>query len=389
MTLDFIYVLQYGLQSSSTCNKVTHFGAASDSLCSKLSVIPKLRPGNNCFIIWVLGLVMGSPMSHKLSLILLVGSLSLVLGGDILELFDKMIVTTLSLKPNLDSSSPGMPVKLIAVVVELDPKWMPCCAGAGGSMVEVAERDDGSFASYLLPAAAIGAMGYCYMWWKDGMMLIKPIYSYLVQEWSFSDVMFVTKKNMVNAVATVSKQLENVHETLASTKKHLTKRLEGLDLKLEEHNELGQLISDDVIKGIKVNEVKSNLSRIGCDIEVIHQMISGLEGKLELVEGKQDTTNSGLWYLCQFAEGFNDRPNGYKDIAEQTTRTIMTHEEKSLKGLQFIATTRDSAENSSTITKKVGLNSSNEKEPVSKPRIHRSFPVGISVSKGITGLACD
>ncbi|KAK7333840.1 hypothetical protein VNO80_30619 [Phaseolus coccineus] len=51
----------------------------------------------------------------------------------------------------------------------------------------------GGISSYLLPAAAIGAMGYCYMWWRG---------------WSFSDVMFVTKRNMVNAVEIVSKQLE-------------------------------------------------------------------------------------------------------------------------------------------------------------------------------------
>jgi hypothetical protein len=38
---------------------------------------------------------------------------------------------------------------------------------------------------------------------------------FVVQGWSFSDVMFVTKQNMANAVATVSKQLENVSETLA------------------------------------------------------------------------------------------------------------------------------------------------------------------------------
>ena len=24
----------------------------------------------------------------------------------------------------------------------------------------------GSYASYIVPAAALGAMGYCYMWWK-------------------------------------------------------------------------------------------------------------------------------------------------------------------------------------------------------------------------------
>jgi len=36
-----------------------------------------------------------------------------------------------------------------------------------------------------------------------------------LQGWSFSDVMFVTKKNMANAVASVSKQLDNLSEALA------------------------------------------------------------------------------------------------------------------------------------------------------------------------------
>lgn len=35
------------------------------------------------------------------------------------------------------------------------------------------------------------------------------------QGWSLSDVMFVTKHNMENAVASVSEQLEHVSETLA------------------------------------------------------------------------------------------------------------------------------------------------------------------------------
>ncbi|CAK8567037.1 unnamed protein product [Lathyrus sativus] len=221
----------------------------------------------------------------------------------------------------------------------------------------------GGLASYLLPAAAIGAVGYCYMRWKD---------------LSFSDVMFATKKNMANAVASVSKQLENVHETLASTKKHLIKRLEGLDLKVEEQNELGQHISNDV------NAVKSDLSQIGCDVELIHQMMSGLEEKLKLVEGNQDVTNSGIWYLCKLADDINNEPNGrvYKGLAELT----MTLDEKAPKGLQFIAETTDTIENSAIITKKVGLNFSDEKLPVSKSRVHRAYPVGISVSKGISDL---
>lgn len=35
-----------------------------------------------------------------------------------------------------------------------------------------------------------------------------------MQGWSFSDMMFVTKHNMANAVASVSKQLDNVTEAL-------------------------------------------------------------------------------------------------------------------------------------------------------------------------------
>lgn len=38
---------------------------------------------------------------------------------------------------------------------------------------------------------------------------------FVAQGWSFSDIMFVTKQNMANAVANVSKQLEHVSETLA------------------------------------------------------------------------------------------------------------------------------------------------------------------------------
>jgi hypothetical protein len=146
----------------------------------------------------------------------------------------------------------------------------------------------GGYSSYIMPAAALGAMGYCYMRWKG---------------WSLSDVMFVTKQNMANAVSTVSKQLDNVTEALASTKRHLSKRLETLDWKMDEQKEISNFIANDV------REVKSNLNQIGYDIDIIHQLVTGLEGKIELIESKQDVTNSGLWYLCQVADGINDGVN--------------------------------------------------------------------------------
>ncbi|KAL3754422.1 hypothetical protein ACJRO7_001627 [Eucalyptus globulus] len=223
----------------------------------------------------------------------------------------------------------------------------------------------GSYASYLVPAAALGAMGYCYMWWK-GL--------------SFTDAMFVTKRNMANAVTTVSKQLENVSQTLATTRRHLSKRLESLDWKLEEQKEISQLIADDV------DDVKLNLSQIGLNVEVIHQMVSGLEDKIELIESKQDVTNSGLWHLCQLADGFQDaqKSKKIKDVSG-TNNLRLPYEETSAKGLQFISETNglSDIENSITSAKQNDDSLVKEKVPITTRRIHRSYQVGISLAQGI------
>ncbi|XWS47360.1 hypothetical protein CRYUN_Cryun14cG0146000 [Craigia yunnanensis] len=205
----------------------------------------------------------------------------------------------------------------------------------------------GGIASYLMPAAALGALGYCYMWWK-GL--------------SFSDVMFVTKQNMVDAVAAVSKQLDNVSETLNATKRHLSRRLESLDWKVEEQKETSQLIANNV------DEMKSNLSKIGFN----------------------DVANSGLWYLCQFAEGVKDGVNAklFQDVgAKLAIDSAMKFEEKSVKGLQFLAET-----NESTLNQEPTVNSEEndlefrvKKAPTMKTKIHRSYAIGISRARDIIG----
>ncbi|KAJ6873880.1 hypothetical protein NC651_032660 [Populus alba x Populus x berolinensis] len=240
---------------------------------------------------------------------------------------------------------------------------------------------NGNFSSYLVPAAALGAMGYCYFWWKARFLMLKG--------WSFSDVMFVTKQNMANAVATVSKQLENVSETLASTKRHLTKRLGNLDWKIEEQIETSKLIANDDIRyawlctsQAKIDEMKSNLSQIGYDVESIHEMISGLEGKLELLESKQDSTNSGLWYLCQFAGGFKDGldTKAYQDVgAKLANHSAMAYEERSLKGLQFIAETKELVEKPVENAKKNDLDTL-PSEKARTLKIHRSYPASSLLS---------
>ncbi|CAH9068814.1 unnamed protein product [Cuscuta europaea] len=225
-----------------------------------------------------------------------------------------------------------------------------------------------SYASYLLPAAAIGAMGYCYMKW---------------QGWSFSDVMFVTKSNMANAVASVSKQLENVSDALASTKRHLAKRLETLDWKLDEQKETSELIVKDV------KEVKANLNQIGYDIEFIHQMVSGLEGKLELLENNQDITNSGLWYLCQVAGDVERGP--HPKLIEEVGAKLIQHSKlipannNPVKGLQFIVEADKTTKEQAPLVGDHDASKGDLPKVVSANKIHRSYQVGLSLTSSMLG----
>ncbi|XP_073032509.1 uncharacterized protein [Primulina eburnea] len=228
---------------------------------------------------------------------------------------------------------------------------------------------NGSYASYLLPTAALGAMGCCYVWWKG---------------WSFSDIMFVTKQNMENAVASVSKQLEHVSEALASTRRHLSKRLENLDWKLDEQREISKFISNDV------GDVKSNLNQIGYDIGLIQETLSGLEGKIELLESKQDMTNSGLWYLCHVAGNIEDGRSSkiIQDVgAKLIDNSTILQEAERAKGLQFII----GDDEPNTVQKtSPGMDGKDANFPSKKmhstnKRIHRSYPVGLSVARDILG----
>ncbi|RXH90055.1 hypothetical protein DVH24_032412 [Malus domestica] len=120
----------------------------------------------------------------------------------------------------------------------------------------------GSYASYLVPAAAVGAMVYCYMWWK----------------------------NMANAVATVSKQLENVRETLAVNQIFLA-TLENLDFKVEEQKEITQLIA---------NVVRNNIFTYLTKGRSILLRANRLYFWLCIHFGN---LRCFLWYLCQVADG--------------------------------------------------------------------------------------
>ncbi|KAI3687619.1 hypothetical protein L1987_81319 [Smallanthus sonchifolius] len=144
----------------------------------------------------------------------------------------------------------------------------------GGSSVDVT--------SLVVPAAALGTLGYGYMWWK-GL--------------SFSDLMYVTKSNITNAVSNLKNNLEQVSDAIAAAKKHLTQRIENLDGKMDEQVERSKLIRSEV------TDVHDNLSQLGYNLDSLKEVLAGMDGKMMTLEEKQDFTRHGVQYLCNKFDG--------------------------------------------------------------------------------------
>ncbi|KAG5521152.1 hypothetical protein RHGRI_033639 [Rhododendron griersonianum] len=190
----------------------------------------------------------------------------------------------------------------------------------------------GNVTSLVVPAAAVGALGYGYMWWK-GL--------------SFSDLMYVTKSSMATAVSNLTKHLEHVSEALAATKRHLTQRIENLDGKLDEQVEMSKLIKNEV------TDVRVDLSQIGYDLDTLQRMVSGLDGKIMSLEDKQDLANKGVLYLCSFVNGGKGELPGV--VQEQLklsgkSRSYITGAETMCQGLKDIADALESGNANRSIT---------------------------------------
>ncbi|XP_022726875.1 uncharacterized protein LOC111282863 isoform X3 [Durio zibethinus] len=148
----------------------------------------------------------------------------------------------------------------------------------------------GKLTSLVIPAATLGALGYGYMWWK-GI--------------SFSDLFWVTKRNMAMAVENLTKHLDSVSDALS------------------------------------VEEARMNLSNIEYDLDALQRMISGLDGKIGSLEYKQDLANAGVWYLCNMVGGKKAKmPESLQEQLKHSgrSRALLTHSgTPTLKGLKDVA----------------------------------------------------
>ncbi|KAG0570875.1 hypothetical protein M758_6G186200 [Ceratodon purpureus] len=152
------------------------------------------------------------------------------------------------------------------------------------TVVQTGSGSGTSITSFILPAAVVGGVSYAYMWWKGC---------------SFSDVMYVTRKGMNNAVAGVGKQLEHVSAALASTRKHMNQRLDTVSSKLDDSVVITGLIRD------QVEEVKGSVGRSIYEIENVNRKMEGLGLKIDEVQESQNFANQGIFLLIEWVHRLN------------------------------------------------------------------------------------
>ncbi|KAK3160562.1 hypothetical protein QOZ80_1BG0061220 [Eleusine coracana subsp. coracana] len=133
------------------------------------------------------------------------------------------------------------------------------------------DPSNGAVSALVAPAAAVGAVSYCYLWWK-GI--------------SLSSLMYVTKRNMANAVASMTKHLEHVQSSLAAAKRHLAQRIQHVDDKLDQQKQISGQIKDEV------TDARLKLKSIGSDMHNLKDIVIGLDEKMDSIEAKQKAKGS-------------------------------------------------------------------------------------------------
>lgn len=141
-----------------------------------------------------------------------------------------------------------------------------------------------SITTLFFPATVLGALSYGWMKWRG---------------YTFTDFMYVTRKSMNDAVASMGKQLENVSASLLSTRKHMNQRLDTVDTKLDDSIHITGLIKD------QVEDVKGTVGRSSREIENVNMKLEGLGLKITEVRDSQNFANQGISLLIEWAHRLN------------------------------------------------------------------------------------
>ncbi|KAB2036310.1 hypothetical protein ES319_D04G216300v1 [Gossypium barbadense] len=124
-------------------------------------------------------------------------------------------------------------------------------------------------------------VGYGYIWWKG---------------WRLPNMMFATRRSLSDARDAIAKQLESVYSSISATKRQLSSRIEGVDNRLHEIAD----ITDTTHKEVTLLQDQSK--KLNTNVQSVRYVVQTLESKIKRIEGKQDMTNEGVTWLCDYAQ---------------------------------------------------------------------------------------
>ncbi|PPD67230.1 hypothetical protein GOBAR_DD35897 [Gossypium barbadense] len=117
-----------------------------------------------------------------------------------------------------------------------------------------------------------------------------------MQGWRLPNMMFATRRSLSDARDAIAKQLESVYSSISATKRQLSSRIEGVDNRLHEIAD----ITDTTHKEVTLLQDQSK--KLNTNVQSVRYVVQTLESKIKRIEGKQDMTNEGVTWLCDYAQ---------------------------------------------------------------------------------------
>ncbi|GMJ03707.1 hypothetical protein like AT1G24265 [Hibiscus trionum] len=124
-------------------------------------------------------------------------------------------------------------------------------------------------------------VGYGYVWWKG---------------WRLPDMMFATRRSLSDAREAIAKQLESVYSSISVTRRHLSSRIESVDNRLDEIADITATTQEEV------SLIQDKSKMLNTNVQSVRYVVQTLESKIKRIEGKQDMTNEGVNWLCDYAQ---------------------------------------------------------------------------------------
>ncbi|XP_074576698.1 uncharacterized protein LOC141833213 [Curcuma longa] len=201
----------------------------------------------------------------------------------------------------------------------------------------------------------IGALGYVFIWWKG---------------WKLSDMMFVTQRCFTESRNCVGRQLDLLSSSIAVATRHFTSKINQVDKNLQECKELTVATKYEVV------ELDKDLNLFHTDLETFQRAVQDLDTKLERIEGTEEKTSRGVYYLCKVVKRLEEERN--KRILEQERNRKLVGQNRKKELIQAISSTPLSIEPATSSESKLAPSASSY-TALANRRVLRSTTI-ISVS---------